>query len=106
MYLAQDPTQRLHDFTALAGPRCRDVADGVEAEETACVGFKDCDEVVGFTSKNGFLQTLDPNAGTAAGGDDARGAQRSLEACEGIGTLDPRSIEFRCPNPCSASVGS
>ena len=36
--------------------------------------------VLGFTSSVGFLQTLDPKAGTAAGGDEARGAYLSLDA--------------------------
>lgn len=35
---------------------------------------------LGFTSSVGFLQTLDPKAGTAAGGDEARGAYLSLDA--------------------------
>lgn len=35
---------------------------------------------LGFTSEVGFLQTLDPKAGTAAGGDEARGAYLSLDA--------------------------
>lgn len=38
--------------------------------------------VEGFVSRAGFLQTLDenPNAGTAAGGDEARGAYLSRDA--------------------------
>lgn len=36
--------------------------------------------MLGFTSSVGFLQTLDPKAGTAAGGDEARGAYLSLDA--------------------------
>ena len=36
---------------------------------------------VGFASSAGFLQTLEnPKAGMAAGGDEARGAYRSLDA--------------------------
>lgn len=35
---------------------------------------------LGRTSSVGFLQTLDPKAGTAAGGDEARGAYLSLDA--------------------------
>jgi hypothetical protein len=39
-------------------------------------GFGGCGAVVGFASSAGFRHTLDenPKAGTAAGGDDARGA--------------------------------
>jgi hypothetical protein len=36
--------------------------------------------VLDFTSSAGFFQTLDPKAGTAAGGDEGRGAYLSLEA--------------------------
>jgi hypothetical protein len=36
--------------------------------------------IFGFTSGVGFLQSLDPNAGTAAGGDEGRGAYLSLDA--------------------------
>lgn len=35
---------------------------------------------LGFTSSVRFLQSLDPKAGTAAGGDEARGAYLSLDA--------------------------
>jgi hypothetical protein len=35
---------------------------------------------LGLTSSAGALQTLDPKAGTAAGGDEGRGAYLSLEA--------------------------
>jgi hypothetical protein len=44
------------------------------AEGAACTGFGSCNAVVGFASRSGFLQTLEPKAGTAAGGDEARGA--------------------------------
>ena len=50
-------------------------------EGVAGTGLGTCAATVGFTSKAGFLHTLEnPNAGTAAGGDEARGAYLSLEA--------------------------
>jgi hypothetical protein len=50
-------------------------------EGVAETGFGTCTAAVGFASKAGFLHTLEnPNAGTAAGGDEARGAYLSLEA--------------------------
>lgn len=36
--------------------------------------------MLGFASSVGFLQTLEPKAGTAAGGEEARGAYLSLDA--------------------------
>jgi len=60
------------------------VAEGVGVADTgvlACTGLGvAAAAVLGFTSRVGFLQTLDPKAGTAAGGDEARGAYLSLDA--------------------------
>lgn len=56
------------------------VTEGAGAADDAGVGaegaegFDGCDAMLGLASSMGFLQTLDPKAGTAAGGDDARGA--------------------------------
>lgn len=59
-------------------------AKGVGVADTrvlACTDFGGgAAAVLGFTSSVGFLQTLDPKAGTAAGGDEARGAYLSLDA--------------------------
>lgn len=52
-----------------------------DAGVLACMGLGiAAATVLGFTSSVGFLQTLDPKAGTAAGGDEARGAYLSLDA--------------------------
>lgn len=56
-------------------------ADGAVGAETvgAATGFWTCAGGAGLASRAGFLHTLEnPNAGTDAGGDEARGPYRSL----------------------------
>jgi len=53
---------------------------GAALLDWTCLEGEGATAVFGFTSSVGFLQTLDPNAGTAAGGDEGRGAYLSLEA--------------------------
>ena len=59
-------------------------AAGVETVGAGTIGTADfgggIGTVLGLTSSAGALQTLDPKAGTAAGGDEARGAYLSLDA--------------------------
>jgi hypothetical protein len=56
-------------------------AGAVGTVGTGTVGFGDgAGTVVVLTSSVGALQTLDPKAGTAAGGDEGRGAYLSLDA--------------------------
>lgn len=53
---------------------------GAALLDWTCLEGDGATAVFGFTSRVGFLQTLDPKAGTAAGGDEGRGAYLSLEA--------------------------
>lgn len=53
---------------------------GAALLDWSCLEGDGATAVFGFTSRVGFLQTLDPKAGTAAGGDEGRGAYLSLEA--------------------------
>jgi hypothetical protein len=55
-------------------------AVGVGGAITASFGGATTGTVLGLTSNAGALQTLDPKAGTAAGGDEGRGAYLSLDA--------------------------
>lgn len=56
-------------------------AGACEVEGAITAGFDGVAAVAGgLVSGAGALQTLDPNAGTAAGGEDGRGAYLSLEA--------------------------
>jgi hypothetical protein len=58
-----------------------DGAGAVRVDAAGATGFGGGNEtVVGLASGTGALHTLDPNAGTAAGGDEGRGAYLSLEA--------------------------
>jgi hypothetical protein len=51
-----------------------------EVVDTGTTGLGGTTTVLLLASSAGALQTLDPKAGTAAGGDEARGAYLSLDA--------------------------
>jgi hypothetical protein len=53
---------------------------GADGATTVDFGGGTIGAVLDFTSNAGALQTLDPKAGTAAGGDEGRGAYLSLDA--------------------------
>jgi hypothetical protein len=53
---------------------------GVDGVTTVGFGGGTIGAVLDLTSSAGALQTLDPKAGTAAGGDEGRGAYLSLDA--------------------------
>lgn len=60
---------------------------------------------VGFASSAGFLQTLEnPKAGTAAGGDEARGAYLSLENSARLAMRSFRSDSRRASFALNGSV--
>lgn len=82
------------------------VGTTVLVADTGGAGLKECAGAVDFASKAGFLHTLDPNAGTAAGGEDARGAYLSLEASARLAIKSFLSDSRRASFALSGSVAT